>query len=153
MNLPEATRGGTAAWSCLGASRITSGRSAELCSRPACYSPCTIFRADITGAAITQSVKRLWSGLDDQRPGIRFPVGERDVYILCNIQTSSRAKPSSYTMGTGAFSLTTYVYLLPKLRIVEHCTIPSNAFMAKRRDNVVVSSRSYRNASTRENWK
>jgi hypothetical protein len=36
--------------------------------------------------------------------GVQLPAGERDVALLCSIQTSSRAHPVSYPMDTGGGS-------------------------------------------------
>ena len=40
-------------------------------------------------------------GLQHGRFRVRLPVGERDVFLLQNVQTGSRVHPASYSMGTG----------------------------------------------------
>jgi hypothetical protein len=53
-----------------------------------------------TGAEIAQSVKRLGYGLDDRGVVVLSPVGGRNVSLLQNVYTGSRAHSASNTMGT-----------------------------------------------------
>jgi hypothetical protein len=41
-------------------------------------------------------------GLDDRGIGVRFPAGERDLFLLHSVQTGSDAHPASSAMGTWA---------------------------------------------------
>ena len=46
-------------------------------------------------------------GLQHGRFGVRLPVGERDVFLLQNVQTGSGVHPASYSMATGVPSAVT----------------------------------------------
>jgi hypothetical protein len=63
---------------------------------------------------------RLWTG----RFGVRVPVGERDLFLLPNVQTGSGAHRPPYSIGIGVFpwgnsgvKLTNHFRLVPRLRV------------------------------------
>ena len=64
----------------------------------------------------------LWAG----RSGVRIPVGDRDCFLIRNVQFASRAHPIAYSVGTDVpaqgsggwgLVLTTYLRPVPRLRM------------------------------------
>ena len=61
---------------------------------------CEYLRCGVTGFTFTDIVILLRTG----RSAVRFPIGQRDISRLHNVQTDSWAHPASYLMSTGVLS-------------------------------------------------